>query len=132
MGGGKVRIEVSLVALAARMTRWAVSGRQSNSLVFVSASRWAATTGRSTSMVFNLVATSLETPMIPMWYCGAGLGGVRRLVCVQRRNPTRIRLSMQIESGVTVTRADLTKTDWRKAKTFSQSSTMVANVLAVA
>ena len=46
VGGGEVGMEVPVVALAARMTRWAVGGRRSHPFVFLSISRWAATTGQ--------------------------------------------------------------------------------------
>ena len=102
------------------------------SLGVLSTSNWAAATGRSASTVCNLVATSAKTPMGPMWSCGAGLGGVGRLMSVQQRNQTRARLSARRESGDTVTHGDLTATAWRKAKTSSHLSAMVVNVSAVA
>ena len=43
-----------------------------------------------------------------------------------------MRLSARRKSGAAVTRGDLTMMAWRKAKTSSKSSVMVANVLAVA
>ena len=67
-----------------------------------------------------------------MWSCGAGLGGVGRLTSDQRWNQTHARLSAQRESGYEMTYRDLTATAWRKAKTLSQSSVMVANISAAA
>ena len=86
VGGGEVRMEVPLVVLVTRMTRWAVSGRRSHPLVSFYDSLWAAATGQSAPTVCNLFATSAKTPVIPMRYFGSGLGGVGRLVSVQRRN----------------------------------------------
>ena len=80
----------------------------------------------------NLLSTSFKTPVRPMWYCGAGLVGVERLVYGQQLNQTRVRLFAQRESGPTVTRGDLTVTVWRKAKNLLQSSEMGANVSVVA
>ena len=76
VGGGKVGIEVPVVALAARMTWWAVGGRRSNPFVSFSALCWAATLGRSTSAVCNRVIMSVRTPVRPMWSCGTGLSGL--------------------------------------------------------
>ena len=125
-------MEVPVVALAARMKRWAVGGRRSHPLVSFSASRWAETTGRRAYAGCNRVATSVRTPMRPMWSCGDGLVGVGRLMSVQRWNQTRARLSTQMESGATMTRGDLNETACRKAKTLSQSSSVVVNVSEVA
>ena len=44
----------------------------------------------------------------------------------------RARLSARRESGTAVTRGDLTVTAWRKAKTLSKLSAIMANVSAVA
>ena len=99
MRGGKVGMEVPLVVLVARMTRWAVGGRQSNPLVSFSASRWAATTGQRAPAVCNLVATLVRTPVRPMWSCGAGLGGVGRLMSIQQRNQTRVLVRTKGEWG---------------------------------
>ena len=119
VGGSEVGMEVPLVALAAKMMRWEVGGRQSHTLVSFSVSRWAATMGRSASAVCSLTATSVKTTVIPMWSCGAGLGGMVRLVSVHQQNQTRVHLSAQRESVDAVTRGDLTVTAWRKAKTSS-------------
>ena len=125
-------MKVPVVALSARMTRWAIGGRRYHHLVWFSASLWAATTGRSASAVCNRVATLVRMPVRPMWSCGAGLGGVGRLTSVQRRNQTRVRLSVWRESGSAMISGDLNATSWRKAKTSSQLSAMVVKVSAVA
>ena len=117
VGGGEVKMEVPLVALASRMTRWDICGRRSHPLVSFSASLWAATTGQSASTVCNLITTLVKIPVRTMWYCGAGLVGVGRLVSVQRRNQTRVRLSAQRDSGAKVTHGDLTAIAWRNSKT---------------
>ena len=83
-------------------------------------------------MVCNLVATLLNTPVIPVWSCGTVLDGVGSLISDHRRNHTRAHFSVPRESGAAVTHSDLTATDWRKAKTSSQSSAIVVNVLEVA
>ena len=93
VGGGEVGMEDPVVALSARMTRWAVGGRRSHPFVSFSVSCWAATTGRSASAVCNRVAMSVRTPVRPRWSCGAGLRGLGRLTYVQRWNQTRARLS---------------------------------------
>ena len=124
-------MEVLLVALATRITHWAVGGRRYHPLVSFYTLRCAATAGRSASAVCNLVAMYLKTPVRPVWYCGTVLDGVVRLVLDHRRNQTRARLSVQRESGAAVTRGDLTATTWIKSKTLSQSSAMVDKVLAV-
>ena len=72
VGVGEVRMEVTVIALAARMTRWAVGGRQSHPFVSLSALRWAAILGRSASAVCNRVATSVRMPVKPRWSCEAG------------------------------------------------------------
>ena len=51
MGGGEVGMNVLFVSLDISMTRWVVGGRRYHPLVSFSASRWAATTGRSASVV---------------------------------------------------------------------------------
>ena len=79
MDGNRVGIEILLVALVARMTRWSVGGRRSHPLVSFSALRCEAITGRIASEFFNLVATSRKTPVRPVWYCGAVLADARRL-----------------------------------------------------
>ena len=132
MGYDEVGMEVPLVALAARITRWAVGGRRSHTLVYFYALRWAAMTGWSASTVRKLVATSVRTPVRPMWSCGSGLGRARRLLSVQRWNQTRVRLSTQREIGSAVTRGYFTETAWIKAKPLLQSTEMVANVSVVA
>ena len=86
VGGGEFGMEVPVVALVTKMKHWDVGGRRSHHLVSFSASRWKATTGRSDSTVCNRVATSVRTPLRPVWSCGAGLGGVGRLASVQRSN----------------------------------------------
>ena len=121
-------MEVPLVALAARMTCWAVGGRRSHPLVSFFASRWAETAGRNASKVCYLVATSFKTLVRPVWSCGTGLGGVGRLVSAHKHNHMRMRLSVWRESGAVVTGGDLTATAWRKAKTSPKLSVMVANV----
>ena len=88
VGGGKVGMEVLLVALSARIMRWAVGGRWSHPLVYFSASRWAATTAQSASAVCSLVSTLANMPVRPIRPCGDGLGGVGRLVSVHRLNQT--------------------------------------------
>ena len=117
MGGGKSVIKVLLVALAARMTCWAVGGRRSHPLVSFPALPCTATAGWSASLVYNLVAKSLKILMIPVWFCGEVLVGVGRLVSDHRRNQMRSCLSARRDSGAKTTRGDLTAADWRKAKT---------------
>ena len=70
VGGGEVPILVLLVAFAARMTLQDVGGRRSHTLVSFPDSLCAATTGRSASAVFNLVALLLKKPVRPVWSCG--------------------------------------------------------------
>ena len=82
VGGGEVRMEVPVVAIAARMTFWAVGGRRSHSFVSLSASHWVATTGRSALAVCSQVARLVRTPVRPRWSCGAGVGGFRRFMYV--------------------------------------------------
>ena len=132
VGGGEVGMEVPVMALAARMTRWAVGGRRSHPFVSFSASHWAATMGRSALTVCIRVATSVRTPVRPRWSCGDGVGGLVRFTSVHRWNQKRVRLSAQRESGAARTQGYLTATSCRKAKTSSQSSAMVANVSATA
>ena len=132
MGGGKVGMEVPLVAIIAGMTCWAVGGRQSHPLVSFPTLLCAATTEWSASAVCNLVATSLKTPARPVWSCGADLDGVGRLVLDHQLNQTRVNLSARRESGAAVNCSDLNAMDWRKAKTSPQLSEMVANVSVVA
>ena len=131
MGGGEVIIEVPLVALSVRMSCWDLGEIRSHPLVYFPASCCAAMTGWSASAVCNLVATSVKTPVRPMWYCGAVLFGVSRLVSYHRRNQTSTCLSVQRDSGAAMTRSDLTVTAWKKSKMLSQSSVMVANVSVV-
>ena len=132
VGGSKVIIEVPLVALATRMMRWDVGGRRSHPLVSFYTSRWAATTGRSASVVCSLVCRisqdARETHVV-LWGL---LGWHGRLMSVQIRNQTRALFSAQRESGATVTRGKLTDKAYRKAKTLSQLYVMVANVSVVA
>ena len=97
VGGGEVAMEVPLVELSARMMRWAVGGRQSHPLVSFPASRWGATIVRSASTVFSLVAMLVKTPVRSMWYCGAGLVAIVRLVSVHQRNQTRALFHMKRE-----------------------------------
>ena len=99
VGGVEVGMEVPVVELAARMARLAVGGRRSHPFVSFSALRRVETTGRSASAVCNRVATSVRTPVIPRWYCGAGMGGLGRLMSVHCWNQTRARLSARRESG---------------------------------
>ena len=116
------------MALAARMTRWDVSGRRSHPFVSFSASRWAAMTGRSDSAVCRQVATSVRTPVIPRWYCGARVVGFGRCVSVHRWNQTCARLSARRESGAATTQGNLKATACSNAKTSSQLYAVVANV----
>ena len=97
VGSGEVGMEVPLVALAARMTRWGVGGRRSHPFVSFFALRWAATMGWSASAVCNMVVTSVKNPMAPMWSCGAGLGSVGRLVSVQQQVQTHALLRTKRE-----------------------------------
>ena len=131
VGGKEFRMEVLLVALAARMTRWDVGGRRSHTLVSFYASLCTAMTGRSTSAVCSLVATSVKTPVRTMWSYGDGLGGVGRLVSIQQRNQTRAHFPARREIGAALTHDDLTTTAWRKAKTSLQLSEMMTYVSAV-
>ena len=108
MNGGKLGIEVLLVALAARMNRWAVGGRRYHLFVFFSASRSAATTGQSASEFRNLVVALLNTPVRPVWSCGAVLADTGRLLSDHRRNHTHAHLSAQIDNGSAMTRSDFT------------------------
>ena len=89
VGGVEVEMEVPVVALAARMTRWDVCGRRSHPFVYFSASRWAGTTGRSASAVCSRVATSVRMPVRPRWYCGDAVVGFGRFMSVYRWNHTR-------------------------------------------
>ena len=130
VGGGKVEMEVLVVALSDRMKRWAIGGRRSHPFVSVSASRWEATTGRSASAVCNRVVMLVRMPMRPRWSCGAGLGGMGILTSAQCCNQTHARLSAQRVSGAAIIRGYLTETAWRNSKILSQSSAMVVNVLA--
>ena len=82
VGDGEDGMEVTVVALAARMMRWAVSGRRSQPFVPFSASRWATTMGRSALDVSSRVITSVRTPVRPMWCCGAGVGNFGRFTSV--------------------------------------------------
>ena len=63
--GGDDGMTMPYDALAARMTRWAVGGRQSHPLISLSASHCAVMTGRKDSAFWSRVATSLRTPMSP-------------------------------------------------------------------
>ena len=100
VGGGEVGMEVPVVALAARMMRWAVGGRRSHPFVSFSFSRWVAMTGRSDFAVCNWIAMLVRTPVRPRWSCEAGLSGLGRLMSFQRWNQTRARFYTQRESGV--------------------------------
>ena len=113
-------MEVPVVALAARITRWAVGWRRSHPFVSISISRWAETTGRSASDICSWVATSVRTSVRPRWSCGAGVGGFGRFTSVHCWNQTRACLSAQRENGAARTRGDLTATACRNAKTSSQ------------
>ena len=121
-------MEIPVVALAPRMTRWDVRGMRSHPFVSFSASRWAATTGRSTSAVCNW----FRTPVRTRWSCGAGLGGVGRLMSVQRWNQTRDQFSARRDSGSVMNCGDFMATAWRKSNTSSQLSTLVVNISAAA
>ena len=132
VGGGKVGMEIPVVALASRMTRWAVGGRRSHPFFSFFISRWTATTGRSASSVYSRVATSVRKSVRPRWSCGAGVGGFGRFTSVHCWNQTRSHLSARRESGAARTRGDFTATDCRNAKMSLQSSAMVANVSAAA
>ena len=82
-------MKVPVVALAARMMRWAVGRRPSHPFVSFSALHWESTTGRSASDVCSRVATLIRTPVRPRWYCGAGVGGFGRFMSVHHWNQTR-------------------------------------------
>ena len=125
-------MEVPLVSLAARMTRWAVGGRRYHPFVSFYTLRWAATMRRSASAVCNLVAMLVKTPVRPMWSCADGLGGIGRLVSVQRQNQTRAHLPAQRESGAAVTHGDSTETAWMNSKTLLKLSVVLANVSVLA
>ena len=101
-------------------------------LCILFALRWAATTGRSASALCIRVTTSVRTPVRPRWSCGAGVGRFGRLTSVHRCNQTRAHLYARKESGAARTRGDLTATACRNARTSSQLSAMVANVLTAA
>ena len=126
--GGEVRIEVLLVALAARMTRWAVGGRRSHTFVFFFTLCCARTTWWSASKFSNIVAMTLKTAARPMWSCGAVLDGTGRLISDHRGNQTHEHLYVQIDNGAAMTHGDFTPMAWRKANKLFQSYTMVANV----
>ena len=110
------------------MTRWAVGGRQSHSLVKFSALHCAETEGRSSSTVCNLVATSVNTPVRPVRSCRTVLGYMEKLVLFHQQNQTHTHFYAQRESGATVTQGDFTAMAWKKAKTLSQFSAIVTNV----
>ena len=97
VGGGEVVMEVPVVALATRMTRWAVGGRRSHSFVSFSASRWAATTGRSASAECRRVATLVRMSVRPRWSCGAEVGGFGRFTSVHCWNQTRALVRAKVE-----------------------------------
>ena len=65
VGGGEIGMEVPVVALAARMTRWAVGGRQSHPFVSFFASCLAEATGESALAVISRVAKLVRMPVIP-------------------------------------------------------------------
>ena len=132
VGGSEVGMEVLVVALAARMTRWAVSRRRSRPFVSFSASCWVETTGRSASDVCSRVATPVRMPVRLRWSCGSGVGGFGRFMSVNRWNQMCARLSTQRESGAARTQEYLTEMTCRNAKTLSKLSVMVANVSAAA
>ena len=132
VGGGEVGMEVPVVALAARMTRWAVGGRRSHPFVSFFVSCWAATTVRSYLSVCSRVATSVRTPVRPRWSCGDGVGGLGMFTSVHSWNQTRVRLSAQRQSGAGMNHGDLIATAWRNSKTSSQLSVIVVNVSVVA
>ena len=121
VGGSEVGMEVLVVALAARMTLWAVSGRRSHPFVSFSASRWAVTTRRGASVVCSRV-----------WSCGAGVGSFGRFTSVHHWNQPRARFSARRESGAERARGDFTATACRNSNTSSQSSAMVVNILVAA
>ena len=110
VNGGEVRIDVLLVALASRMTFWAVGGIQSHPFVSFSASLCVATTGHSASKFYNLVAASFKAPVRPVWYCGAVLASVEMLFLVHRQIHTRARFSAQRYNGAAMNRGNLTAT----------------------
>ena len=110
MDCGEVRIKVPFVALSARMTHWTVGGRRSHTFVSFSASRYGATEGWSASLFFNLVVTSLKTPVRPVWSCGVVLDKVGRLISDHRRNQTRTRLYVQRDNGEAMTSGNFTAT----------------------
>ena len=66
VGGKDFGMDVLVVALAARMTRWAVGGRRSHPLVSLSILLWAVTMGQRASAVYSSVATSVRTSVRPM------------------------------------------------------------------
>ena len=66
VGGGEDGMEVLLVALATRMTSWAVGGRRSHPSVYFSPLHCTAITGSIASAFCNLVAPFLNTPVKPM------------------------------------------------------------------
>ena len=82
VGGGEVVMEVRVVALASRMTRWADGWRLSHSFVSFSISHWAAMTGRIASAVCSRVATSVRMYVRPRWSCGAGVGSFGRFTSI--------------------------------------------------
>ena len=108
--GGEAVIEVPLVALAARMTRWAVGGRRFHPFVYFSASHCVARTGWSASAFFSLVVKSLKTHVRPVWFCGAVLDGSGRFFPNHRQNQTRALFSTCRYIGVAMTRDDFTYT----------------------
>ena len=68
-------------------------------------------------MVYNLVATSLNTPVKPVWSCGVILVGVVRFVSDHRQNQTRAHFSARRDSGAAITRGDFTVKSLRKDNT---------------
>ena len=123
-------MEVHVVALAARMTCWAVGGRRSHPFVSFSTLHWAATTGRSASSICSRVTTLVSMRVRPRWSCGAGVDSFGRFASVRRWNQTCARLSARREGGATRTRGDFMATACKNAKTLLQLSAIVANVLA--
>ena len=77
------------MVLTTRINIWAIGGKRSHPFVSFSASRCAATTGRSASEFCKLVATSLKTPVRPVWSCGAVLADAGKLILDHQRNQTR-------------------------------------------
>ena len=130
VSGREIGMDVLLVALAARMTRFAVGKRQPEPFISFSSSRCALTMGQRDLSYRSRVATSLRTPVSSLISCGALVVG-RMLFPTHLRNQTYTCLSTWSDSGTAMICGDFNVTAWRKVKTLFQSAAMVSNILAL-